>query len=105
MPTAVRDASLVTTRNRNNAEFSYYTAWKNQTSNSTGTVNSALKQPVVGGANSISEVTLGGITTNAFNNEFLKNGANPTAFSTLGYDPNVALYPNNPSSGGAGRRF
>jgi hypothetical protein len=105
MPTTVRDASLVTTRNRNIAEFSYYTAWKNETANTPGNANFALKQPVVGGANSVSEVTLGGIATNAFNNEFLKSGANPTFFSTLGYDSNVALYPPNPSSGGAGRTY
>jgi hypothetical protein len=83
------------------AQFSYYQAWKDNTMN-TGSTNSALNPPVVGGANLISDVTLGGITTNAFNNDFVKNGAQ---LSTLGYDANVALYPPNPSSGGAGRRF
>jgi len=101
MPTTVRDASLVTTRNRNIAQFSYYQAWKDKTVN-TGSINSALNPPVVGGANLISDIMLGGITTNAFNNDFVKNGAK---LSTLGYDSNVALYPPNPSSGGSGRSY
>lgn len=105
MPTAVRDASSVTTRNRNIAEFSYYQAWQKQTMNSSGFTNLAVRSPVVSGANLLSEVIQGGIATNAFNNELIKQGADPKLFSTLGYDANVALYPPNPSSGGAGRHF
>jgi hypothetical protein len=100
MPTAVRDASSVTVKNRNIAEFSYYQSWQNQTMN-TSNANFAVRAPVVSGANLLSEVTLGGVATNAFNNEFLKAnpGISPTYFSTLGYDSNVARYPPNPSSG------
>lgn len=101
MPTAVRDASMVTKRNRDMAEFAAYTTWQKQTMGSANP-NAAARAPVVGGANSIAEVTTGGIATNAYNNEFVKNGAN---LSTLGYDRNVAFYPPNPSSGGAGRSF
>ena len=101
MPTTVRDASSVTVKNRNIAEFSYYQSWQKQTMN-TSTVNTAIRAPVVSGANLLSEVTLGGVATNAFNNEFLKtpnSGISPTYFSTLGYDSNVARYPPNPSTG------
>jgi hypothetical protein len=109
MPTAVRDASSVTIRNRNMADFSYYTAWQNQTMKTTGPANFAVNPPVVGGANLLSGVTLGGVATLAFNNELIKNGGAAAAavFSNVqnGYDSNVAFYPPNPSSGGAGRRF
>jgi len=105
MPTAVRDASMVTKRNRDMAEFAAYTSWQKETMGS-AKPNAAVRAPVVGGANSIAEVTTGGIATNAFNNEFVKNGGNAsTIFGTLGYDSNVAFYPPNPSSGGAGRSF
>lgn len=105
MPTTVRDASLVTIRNRNKAEASYYNAWKSNTvTSATPLVN--LKSPVIGGANLLSEVSNGLVETNTFNNEYAKyastNGVAlatiQSTLKTLGPDPNVSLYPFNAST-------
>jgi hypothetical protein len=107
MPTTVRDASSVTTRNRDIAQFAYYTQWRNSTMTTGGTPgNAALKSPVVAGANLISDVSSGGVATQVFNNEFVKRvPAVSSFFSTLGPDLNTSLYPPNTSVGGAGRSF
>jgi hypothetical protein len=107
MPTAVRDASSVTTRNRDIAQFAYYAQWKNATMTTGGArANAALNAPVVAGANLISDISSGDRATYVFNNEFVKRvPAVSSFFSTLGPDPNTSLYPPNESLGGAGRSF
>jgi hypothetical protein len=92
MSVTVRDASLVTKRNRNIAENSYYTQWKDAT-----VLSSAPKQatsnPAGAGAQVVAEIKLGCqacVARNGF-------GVTPDP------DPNADLYPFNPSSGGAGR--
>jgi hypothetical protein len=102
MPTAVRDASLVTLRNRNKAQASYYNAWKADTVNSSKP-NTALNPPVIGGANLVSDIFDGNVATNVLTNEYAKfastNGVSlatiRTTLKTLGPDPNVSLYPYN----------
>lgn len=92
MSVTVRDASLVTKRNRNIAENSYYTQWKNATVLSSNP-SQATSNPAGAGAQVIGEIKLGCQACVARDNF----GVIPAP------DPNVTLYPFNPSSGGAGR--
>ena len=92
MSTTVRDASLVTKRNRNKAENAYYQAWKNATVLSSNP-SAATTTPTGAGAQVVSEIRLGCEACVVYNNSRVT--PNP--------DPNTTVYPFNPSSGGAGR--
>ena len=92
MSVTVRDASLVTKRNRNIAVNSYYTQWKAATVTS-ATPTQAASNPAGAGAEVIAQVKEGCQACVARNNF----GVLPDP------DPNTDLYPFNPSSGGAGR--
>ena len=93
MPCTVRDASLVTTKNRGIALNAYYNDWKNSVVNS-NRPNAALTPPANTGAEVVAEIREGCVACNALTNETAK---------ILGqtYDRNVSLYPANPSAGGA----
>ena len=93
MPCTVRDASLVTVKNRNKALNAYYNDWKNNTVNST-TPNLALNAPAATSQEVIPEIRQGCEACNAVANETNK-------VLGLTYDTNVALYPPNRSTGGA----
>jgi hypothetical protein len=92
MPCTVRDASLVTTKNRGKALNAYYNDWKNSVGGTTP--NSALTPPAMTSAEVVAEIREGCVACNAVSNEAAK---------VLGqtYDANVSLYPFNPSSSGA----
>lgn len=92
MSVTVRDASLVTKRNRNIAENSYYTQWKNATVLSAAP-SQATSNPTGAGAQVVAEIKLGCQACVA-RNDF---GVIPPS------DANTQVYPFNPSSGGAGR--
>ncbi len=92
MPCTIRDASLVTAKNRGIALNAYYNDWKNSVN--TTNPNSALTPPANTSAEVVAEIREGCVACNALTNETAK---------VLGqtYDTNVSLYPANPSSGGA----
>ena len=90
MNVAVRDASLVTTRNRNKALNSYYQVWKDNTMLSANP-NAALKAPAATSAEVVAQIKLGCVACTIYNNSLL--AVNP--------DPNQVLYPFNPSACGA----
>ncbi len=92
MPCAVRDASLVTIRNRNIALNSYYNSWSSAV-NGTPT-NHAVTPPAATSAEVISQIAAGCSACFAVSND-----ARRLAGET--YDANRAVYPNNPSAGGA----
>jgi hypothetical protein len=92
MSVTVRDASLVTKRNRNIALNSYYTQWKDATVLSSNP-KSATTGPAGAGAEVVAEIKLGCQACVARDNF----GVIPNP------DPNTELYPFNPSSGGASR--
>jgi hypothetical protein len=85
-----RDSSLLTKKRRGIAENSYYTQWKASTMN-TSTPLPGITSPARVSAEVLTEITLGCATCAA--------NANPQT------DRNLAQYPFNPSSGGAGRSF
>ncbi len=90
MNVAVRDASLVTVRNRNKALNSYYQGWAAATVNSSN-ANPALKAPAATSAEVVGQIKLGCVACTIYNNSLLT--PNP--------DPNQVLYPFNPSACGA----
>lgn len=92
MSTTVRDASLVTVRNRNKAENAYYQSWKNATVLSSNP-SPATTTPTGAGAKVVAEIKLGCAACTVYDNSRIT--PNP--------DPNTTLYPFNPSSGGAGK--
>ncbi len=92
MSVTVRDASLVTKKNRNIAENSYYTQWKNATVLSSNP-SQATSNPAGAGAQVVAEIKEGCQACVARDNF----GVLPTP------DANTERYPFNPSSGGAGR--
>ena len=88
MGTSNRDASQVTTKNRNKSESAYYNDWASKTVKANGTgLNYAASKPTGAGATVVSEIRLGCTACT----------------SAAGGDPNSPEYPFNPSSGGAGR--
>jgi hypothetical protein len=89
MNVTVRDASLVTKRNRNKAEYSYYESWKDATVLSAHP-SPATTAPTGAGAQVVSEIKLGCEACTIYNNSRIF--PNP--------DPNHVLYPFNPSAGG-----
>ncbi len=94
MPTAVRDASLVTLKNRGIAVNAYKAAFTAATMN-TAAANAALVAPGVTGAETLIQARTGCEACNALTNEAAKVVGQT-------YDSNVSLYPFNPSAGGAG---
>lgn len=92
MPCTVRDASLVTVKNRGIALNAYYNDWKNSVN--AANPNAALTPPANTSAEVVAEIREGCVACNAVSNESAK---------VLGqtYDSNVSLYPANPSAGGA----
>lgn len=98
MNVTVRDASLVTKRNRNKAVSAYASAFS-QAVNS-ATPQQALTAPAASGAETVAEIKLGCEACTVYQNELKKVGL---ASGTP--DTNLSLYPFNPSSGGAGRTY
>ena len=92
MNVSVRDASLVTKRNRNQAEFSYYQGWQNATVLSANP-SPATTTPTGAGAQVVAEIKQGCQACNIYTNSRIT--PNP--------DPNTTLYPFNPSAGGFGK--
>ncbi len=92
MSCTVRDASLVTKNNRNKAEYAYYSQWKSATMNTASANPSLVNGPAGAGAQVVAEIKLGCEQCQKLEN-FLANTT----------DGNMALYPFNPSSGGASR--
>ena len=90
MPCTIRDASIVTVRNRNKALNSYYNDWKNKTVLSTA-ANSATTPPASTSAEVVAEIRLGCQACLAVSN-------NTNKIFGLAYDANISLYPENPSS-------
>jgi len=82
-----RDASQITTRNRNLALFSYASAFR--TAVTTANPNPALIAPAVTSAEVVSQIGLGNTACILYNN----------SLSNVNPDPNTQLYPFNPSSG------
>ena len=94
MYVAVRDASLVTKRNRNKAVNAYKTDFNTQI-NAAGNAKQGLTSPGQAGAETVAQAKLGCIACTIYNN----NATNPNP------DANQTLYPFNPSAGGAGRSY
>jgi hypothetical protein len=93
MPTAVRDASLVTLKNRGIAINAYKSAFTSATMN-TAAANGALVAPGVTGAETLIQARVGCeacVAIDAFN----------AAAAGQTTDPNISRYPANPSAGGA----
>ncbi len=99
MSLTVRDASLVTQRNRNKALNAYASGFSSAINSSTG-AQQGLKAPGLTGAEVVGEIKLGCIACTVYQNELIKQGR---ASGTP--DTNLSLYPFNPSSGGAGRTY
>jgi hypothetical protein len=83
MPTAVRDASVVTKRNQGIAANAYYNQWKSATNTMS---NMALKAPGASGAESLISVRVG-CTACAIVSNDLNVG-------TAAYDVNLGAIPN-----------
>ncbi len=96
MSVTVRDASLVTLRNRNKAVNNYASAFS--TAINAGV--QGLTAPGASGAETVAEAKLGCIACNTYTNELKRSGL---VAGTP--DANLELYPFNPSSGGAGRTY
>lgn len=92
MSVTVRDASLVTKKNRNMALNSYYTQWQSATVLSAAP-KSATSNPAGAGAEVVPQIRLGCEACTQLTNF----GVLPDP------DPNTERYPFNPSSGGASR--
>lgn len=92
MPTAVRDASMVTKKNRDIALNAYYESWKSNTMN-TANANQALAPPAATGAAVVAQIREGCSACAALTNfnEIALGG-------TMG---NLTRYPPNPTTGGA----
>ena len=93
MPTAVRDASQVTLKNRGIALNAYKSAFTSATMN-TAAANAALVAPGVTSAETLIQARVGCeacVAVDNFNTAALGGTT----------DPNIARYPNNPSAGGA----
>lgn len=90
MNVAVRDASLVTKRNRNKALNAYYQGWKTATVNSSN-ANPALTAPAATSAEVVAQIKEGCVACTIYTNS--RAATNP--------DPNQVLYPFNPSACGA----
>jgi hypothetical protein len=88
MPTTVRDASLVTMKNRNIALYAYQQSFVSATMN-TSNANAALTPPAATSAVVVKQVELGCSACDALANW---NANVPS---------NNARYPFNPSAGGA----
>lgn len=99
MNVTVRDASLVTQRNRNKALNAYATGFNNAINAPTG-AQQGMKAPALTGGEVVGEIKLGCIACHVYQNELVKAGL---ASGTP--DTNLSLYPFNPSSGGAGRTY
>ena len=99
MSTTVRDASLVTQRNRNKAVNSYYQAFKTAVIESSNP-QQGMVVPGATGANSVTQAKLGCIACTIYNNELIRSG-----LATGTSDNNLQLYPFNPSAGGANQTF
>ena len=83
MGTSNRDASQVTVRNRNKAENSYYNDWKSATMTPTnGVSNAAVTGPAGAGAAVLSEIKLGCMACNEYNNTTDPNQQIPSNPST-----------------------
>jgi hypothetical protein len=97
MSCTVRDASLVTLRNRNKMINAYAQSFKTATMNTSNANASLVQGPVGGQAQNVANATLGCMACTTYDNFVLTaiNGSSP--------DPNQTLYPFNPSSGGASR--
>lgn len=94
MPTAVRDASMVTLKNRGIALNAYKSAFTSATMNTTQ-INQALTAPGVTGAQTLIQARVGCeacVAVDDFNAAALGQST----------DPNITRYPANPSAGGAG---
>jgi hypothetical protein len=95
MPCAIRDASMVTLKNRNKALNAYYNDWKAATVTATGaTVSQAVTPPAATSAEVIAEIREGCAACYAVSN-------NQNKVLGLTYDTNISLYPDNRSAGGA----
>lgn len=92
MPTTVRDASLVTKKNRDIALNSYYNSWKAATMN-TAKANAAVTAPAATSAEVIAEVRNGCSACAALDNF--------NAMATGAPMANLTRYPPNPSFCGA----
>jgi hypothetical protein len=92
MPTAVRDASLVTKKNRDIALNAYYNSWKDSTVNATN-ANGALAPPAATGAAVVAQIRDGCSACAA-----LTNFNSIALGGTMG---NLTRYPPNPTTGGA----
>jgi hypothetical protein len=98
MSTTVRDASLVTKRNRNKAIHSYADTYK--TLINSANPKQATVSPGATGAETVTEAKLGCIACHVYENELIRSGVLPGT-----PDNNLQLYPFNPSSGGANRTY
>jgi hypothetical protein len=98
MSTTVRDASLITLRNRNKAVNAYASSFR--TANQSAAPQQGLTAPGAAGAETVAEAVLGCTACTIYTNELIKVGV---VSGTP--DRNLSLYPFNPSSGGAGRTY
>ena len=94
----VRDASLVAKRNRDKALNAYAAGFS-------AAINTAAPQqgmtvPGITGAETVLEKNAGCVACAVYTNELRKIG-----LATGTPDNNTSLYPFNPSSGGAGRKY
>jgi hypothetical protein len=94
----VRDASLVTVRNRNKALNAYATGFTSAIQ--TARPAQGLTVPGATGAETVSEKLLGCIACTAYSNDLKRYGLESGT-----PDGNTTVYPFNPSSGGAGRTY
>jgi hypothetical protein len=98
MSTTVRDASLITLRNRNKAVNAYASSFR--TVIQATRPQQGLTAPGAAGAETVAEAVLGCTACTIYNNELIRAGV---VAGTP--DANLSLYPFNPSSGGAGRTY
>jgi hypothetical protein len=96
MSLTVRDASLITQRNRNKAVNAYAQSFRS----AVGSGVQGLTAPGAAGAESVTEAKLGCTACAVYQNELVKAG-----IVSGTPDTNLSLYPFNPSSGGAGRTY
>ena len=89
MPTAVRDASVVTKRNQGIAANAYYNQWTTATNT---TSNQALRAPGASGAESLIAVRVGCTACAIISNDL--------NVGTAAYDANLGAIPNRSGAHG-----
>ncbi len=96
--TSNRDVSQITKRNRNKAEYSYYTQWQSTTMNTSNALSGVIP-PAVTSGQVVAQIKLGCVACYQDQNTYpALTQAQAVASGTV-WDPNQPRYPFNPSTG------